>query len=1209
MSLWPGDLRLFVLGLAITLLALFPLAAYSQETRGTLIGTVRDASGAVVAGAEVRVARAGTGVQIEITTNEEGFFSLPYLIAGTYQITVTRPGFKKYLKEGLRVTTEGRHSLDVVLEPGAVTEQVTVVGRAIEVDTASATGATVLSRELVSELPLYGGNANRLAALAPGVHSTGAFIPISGHDIRPQVAVTVAGGVGFPEFAVDGIANRNERGRISLAPHTDTVEELKVDTANFDASQGHTSNIRVSLITKSGTNDYHGALSWQHWQQRWNATPTLIKSNRALEIAAADAAGRTAYANELRNKPFRPSGRSNTYSATVGGPVVIPKIFDGHNQLFFFFGVNGYKENKTTEGFFTVPTEAQRNGDFSNLLKLSQPIVIHDPRTARRDGARVVRDPFPNNQVPILNPMYRHYVKYFPLPNNSPLATEEGINNYFAGAIPQIWDYRTLTNRVDWYISPRHKMFGRWHWSNFDEDTGDFAYEAVRGLSADRFNRKSWAAVIDHVFTVNSTTNLNFSVAYQHYEDGNVQTDIQINTGAADVGLPSYLDEKAGDFPVIPRLGIDGYATITPGRRSGYNRYTIGIYRGELAKTLGNHSAKTGFDVRDLRRSEFFPSNTTGNFVFGRDYTRRTDQPSSANTDIGLAWAAFMLGVPRSVVIPTRTPSDRGNLAYAFYVHDDWRVTPRLTLNLGLRFERENGAVEVENRFVNYFNATATLPISAAAEAAYLARPIPEVAKITVRGGSAYADTDGAPRELTRPESMFMPRLGAAYRIGNETVIRAGYGWFFDSYSALDFDADNSGFTRDTSTPISNDLGLTFNNADLARGITLLNDPFPLRADGTRFNEPVGARVGLLARAGRSFGFNGDNWRRPRQQRWRAGVQHGLFRNIVVEAAYLGSHTDRIPVNQPLNPMPREYYIIGMDRNIARENDLNANVPNPFNIANFAFLQQQNPFQYQELLSQGFFTSTTIRKNHLLRPFPHMTGLNDSTNSIGEASYHHLEISANLRTSLFKGQTSYVFATDRRRTTFDNEFDTELMWLPNNSSRPHTLKFFGVFDLPFGRNQRFLSSGVLGAIFGGWQVGTIYTYQSGEWFNFGNIFYYGANLDDIELSGNEQSPANWFNTAGFEHDRNKQPSAFHVRVFPRDFGLRADAAHALEANIARNFSLTERHKLQFRADFLNLPNNVQWGLPSTDPANSNFGKATSQRNAPRLIQFQLRYSF
>jgi hypothetical protein len=344
--------------------------------------------------------------------------------------------------------------------------------------------------------------------------------------------------------------------------------------------------------------------------------------------------------------------------------------------------------------------------------------------------------------------MYEHYAKYYPLPNNSPRETVEGINNYHASQIPQIWDFRTYTSRVDYFISPRHKTFGRWHWSNFDEDTGDWAYEVVRGLSADRFQRRNWGALADYVFTVDANTILTFAGAYSHYNDGNYQTDLQLGFRPSSVGLPSYLDERAGELNVIPRVGIDGYATITPGRRSGYNRYTIALYRGELARTWRSHSMKLGFDVRDLRRSEFFPSNSAGNFNFGREWTRRTDLASSANIDVGLSWAAFMLGLPRNsggIVYPTRTPADRSNFAFSFYMQDDWKIAPRLTLNLGLRFERETGAREVQNRFLNYFNVASALPISEAAEAAYLRNPLPEVPRIQVRGGSAYAGVDGAP--------------------------------------------------------------------------------------------------------------------------------------------------------------------------------------------------------------------------------------------------------------------------------------------------------------------------------------------------------------------------------------------------------------------------------------------------------------------------------
>src|SRR5262249_42194561 len=261
----------------------------------------------------------------------------------------------------------------------------------------------------------------------------------------------------------------------------------------------------------------------------------------------------------LRSNERQPSGRSNNWAAVIGGPVRIPKLYNGRDKLFFFFSYNAFKDVKSEEGTAvnqTVPAEAQRRGDFSELLKVD-PVryQIYDPRTARMEGNRVVRSPFPNNQVPILNPLYNAYVKLYPLPNNVPgVVGADGSNNWLASATPFNWDYKAYSNRIDYQISPRHRMFGKWSWNDFLEDRHDWTYPTVRGLQSNGLSRLNVGITVDYVFIMNPTTTWNFSVAWNRFRSGDTVNEVQKSFSPGSVGLPGYVDQKAGDFKLLPRL-------------------------------------------------------------------------------------------------------------------------------------------------------------------------------------------------------------------------------------------------------------------------------------------------------------------------------------------------------------------------------------------------------------------------------------------------------------------------------------------------------------------------------------------------------------------------------------------------------------------------------------------------------------------------------
>ncbi|MBI3680730.1 MAG: TonB-dependent receptor [Acidobacteria bacterium] len=604
-------------------------------------------------------------------------------------------------------------------------------------------------------------------------------------------------------------------------------------------------------------------------------------------------------------------------------------------------------------------------------------------------------------------------------------------------------------------------------------------------------------------------------------------------------------------------------------------------------------------------------ANTSGSFSFNNLYTRRNEDTFTPAGSIAHSWAAFLMGFPSAMSVATTDTYALLNPYYAWYAQDKWRLTPKLSINAGLRIEYEMGPTERYNRVIGYLDPKAKLPITDAAQAAYALNPAPEAAAadFVVRGGSVYPGSGGVSRRMWGNELMWLPRVGLAYQVRPKTVIRGGYGLFFDTLNVLNESPDQTGFSRTTSTVLTNDFGVTWLAGDPRKGVSPMTDPFPVRADGSRFDTPTRDALGLMARAGRGWTFSNYDVRHARQQRWRLGIQHQLGSDWLIDAAYAGSYSDRVPVNLPLSPLPEKYWAEGLVRNNNVANNLNSNVTNPFNIANFRDLATSAPLIYQELTTQGFYTSTTIRKNQLLRAFPQMNSLTQRLTPLGETRTHEFALQVQKRFSKgFNLNLSYVRQSAEQRTSFLNEFDALPFWVESNNGRPHRLTATGICEFPFGKGRRWANSGLLSHVFGGFQAAATYEWQPGPLLDWGNVFYYG-NLGDINTG--ERTLDRWFNTNNFELTAAKGPAAFHRRVFPtRVDGLRSDMTNQWNVNLQREFRLKERIAFQFRVDALNIQNRTQFDSPGLNPYSTDFGRVLGQTNTRnRFLQLQGRLRF
>ena len=1218
----------FVSVVLLSLLAAVTLSA--QETRGTILGSVKDPSAASVPGASVAITNTDTNTTVRTGSNEAGLFEVPLLMPGQYEVSIEATGFKKYLRRGLTLTVGSRINLDVKLEVGQAAESITVTATEPLIETTSASVGQTFDNRSVQELPVLGNSVMLMAGLAEGMQRTGGYNYLGLHSTVGASEYSTSGGVGGNEWTLDGTPNTGHTRRAAYLPYTDAVAEFRVEASSFDASVGHTTGAVVQMQSKAGTNSFHGQLTESHWQQRWNATPTNDNGAYWSKIIQAEAAGDTALATKLRSEPKQPSGRSNNYAASLGGPVIVPKIYNGKDKLFFFFIFNGFKDSKTEEPgnkLFSVPTEAERRGDYSRLLGINAArYQIHDPLTTRLNSAGLFeRDPFPGNIIPqsrIVNPIYKFYEKLFPLPNNPPQMDVEGRNNYFNGNIPFNWDYKAFQNRVDYIARESDRFFVRWSYNKFLEDRNDWTYETARFLHSNGLTRINKNAGVDWVHTFNPTTILNVAVAYNRYVDNGYNTE-QLKFKPSDVGLPAYVDAKAGDNHTLPRVDFSDNSYHDVG--AGYPRLqpiSVGTVKADLMKQTGKHSLKMGWDGRMYYRVTGSPGNSSGYFEFRNNLMRRTSSTAGVGL-LGHEWAAFQLGITNSMSIDTNDSSYITTPYQAMFVQDNFRVTTRLTLNLGARLEYEGSIRERFNRGLRDFDPSLETAISQAVQSAYAASPLAERAAsdFIVRGGVNYLGL-GVPRTRTNPTWRLMPRAGMAFAWNPKTVLRGGYGIYYDTLNVSHTTIDQAGFSRGTGTTITTDQGVSWNWGYFRSNNPPTSDPWPVREDGTRFNTPLGNKLGLNNHLGAGFEFLDPSYEPTEQHRWRFEIERQLSGTTVWSIAYTGSWVGNLGVEKTMRGLPEQYWAGGLVRNDAVAADMQRQVPNPFYIGNLGFLQQSNPELYQQLSTRGHFTSRTIQKQQLLRPFPHMTSLQILQLPIGANKYNALQTRFEKRFSDgFTFNTHYEYSHTMSRDWFANEFDPAPLWRESDSSRPHRWVNTAIYELPFGRNKLLLNrGGILNAMFGGWQIGSILQLQSGECIDFGslsngavsggNVFYYGDDYRDIVLPTSERTRDRWFNTANFERNSARTAASYHRRVFPQRMNwLRTERLLQWDANVQKSFTVRESFKGQFRVDLLNAPNHQVNGGPNTDPVSASFGRITGTVNTPRYIQFQLRLSF
>jgi hypothetical protein len=1165
------------LALASGLACLFSGLCSAQESRATIIGRIADATSAVVVGAKVEVVNIATNASVSSATNQNGNYEVPYLLPGLYRVTVEMPGFKRSVRDAIELRVNDRLTLDFTLQLGEVADSIVVTGETPLLDTATASIGMIMDERRVRELPVVGGNPFYLSRLTAGVLSSAGRSAGNPMDRGAATGIIVNGTrSNSSEVTLDGAPNMFERSG-AFSPPQDLVQEFKIHTATFDASLGHAAGAVTNVSMKSGTNTLHGTAYF--FDSRIRAVPWF--TNRFIYDP------RTGPVTDEKRERALEGWRHRRWGATSSGPVVLPRIYNGRNRTFWTFGYEGLYILRNLGFTGTVPTLSQRRGDFSDLLQLGSRYQIYDPMTITPAPAgRFRRQPLAGNIIPSnrLDQTALNFLKFWPEPNQP--GTEDFRQNYFRTRDIERRN-RNLVSRVDHSFTQNNRFFVRW-----SNDRYDNRAQTLPTLAAgDITTQTGYGLVVDdvHVFNPQLLLNVRYGLTYENPVNSRFSQGFDLRS----LGLPKTLvDEiKAKNDPrgiAFPQVVVDSSAYTNLGATGGDKR---AIYyqtlAGTLTKITGNQSLRFGAEYRLMRENGIDYGNIAPRFDFTPAWTRGP-LDNSPVAPIGQGLAAMLLGFPSGGTINVNSSRSEQSAFTAFYAQDDWRVTRRLTLNIGLRYEYESPTTERFNRTIRDFDFTTASPIEAQAKVNYARAPITEVPVSNFRalGGLRFAGTSAQPRGLwSSDKNNFAPRLGVAYQLTPRTVIRSGYGIFYDVLGIDRTDVNQGGFNQPTNIIPSLDNGLTFR--------ATLTNPFPSGID-----VPLGAAGGLNTFLGRNVIFFNSKALNPYMQRWSFSVQRELPGKIVVDVAYVGNRGTKLAARREMNPTPPQYLSTSPIRDQPVIDYLSEQVTNPFfGIPEFAGTSLGNQ---------------RVSRSQLLRPYPHFMEVRADL-PIGYSYFHSLQVGTEKRLS--KGLTflaSWTWSKFVEAASFLNDTDPVPEKVMSNQDFPQRVVISGIFELPLGKGKKLLGNarGVLEGFLGGWQLQGWFEGQSGGALGFGNAIFYG-NLHDIPLPVSQRRAERWFNTeAGFERDSQKQ-LASNIRALSSRFnGVRADGINNFDLSLFKNFRLNERFRLQFRFESYNALNHVQFDNPNTTPSNTAFGTITAENgHGQRQITTALKLIF
>ncbi len=1121
----------------VLLFLFFTASVLAQEFRGAVTGTVTDQAGAVVAGATVTATNIETNVATTAKTNDSGVYTFPFLSLGHYNVTASAPGFKQELRSNIDLRVGDRLKIDFRMELGAVNESITVTSEAELLETSSATHGQVIDQASVRDLPLLGRNPFMLTLLSTGVTWPN-IEPANSErpwDNNGMDSFQINGSQGLVNnYLLDGLPNTNVENtgpaNITVAPSPDATSEFKVQTNSYDAEYGRTGGGTVNVTLKSGTNKLHGALYDYERNTIFNAN---LFQNNAAHIP-------------------RPAFRWHQPGAEFDGPIYIPKVYDGRNHTFFMADWEGVSLIQPGTNIDTVPTPAERQGNFSGLVQSNgQPITIYDPTSTHLVNGQNIRNAFPGNVIPanLLNPTALAIQNFIPLPNAP--GTSTGLNNLIVPTYNKV-GYTQIIARIDQYISERERLSARFERNGDTAPGGPTGYLGPLATGAG-YARKNRGGGFDLTSTLSPTLILVSRAGYERHMWEYMNPGVPFPLAALGISPGLIAQLPAQTFPSI---SMTNYTSFGPGRNIGdeFNYSGTWSWSETFSKVTGPHSMKFGSEFWVMLNNQQEPTSTFGTASFTNAWTQQNALTASASS--GNAYASFLLGYPASGTEQYNQAMAYSSHYYALFFQDDWRVNSKLSLNLGIRWDYESPITERHNRLDAGFDPNATYTITG----------------VTYKGGLQFVNaTNRLP--FVRDLSNWQPRLGFAYQMFHNTVLRGGYGISY--LPTFDLPGLN-GFDVATSMTSSINGGLT-----PAPRFSLSN-PYP-----NGIVQPTGSSLGPATLVGQGFTV-GDHQRViPYVHQFSFGLQQLLPLKAVAGISYVGSRTRELQATRSINAISAQQLQLG--------NALNSTVPNQF-----------------PTLPQ------TLQQS--LLPYPQFGTINESVIPIGYTSFDSLQAKIEKRFSHgLHALLSYTWQKTLTGTSYLNAQDPfyDLARSFARYDQPFRTVLSGGYEFPGSTSGNWFMRNVVA----GWQVNLIATWQGGEPIAMPDGYTTGVNP---ALPASQQSLNEFFNTCTLSTTGVRencisadQPVAWIVRpaftlrvtdlYFPN---IRTNRPFVMDSSLFRAFRLTERAQLQFRLEAFNTFNTVWFNGPSTGIATSSFGVVSpSQANDPRFMQLGARIMF
>ncbi len=1116
----------------------------AQDTRGKVQGEITDSSHAVIVGAQVLLSNRETGIATTQQSNQSGHYLFDYVLPGQYNVTVELTGFRKFVQKNVLVQSRGDVTVDAVLEIGSTGETVTVEASPVSVEFNTSTMSLTVDTKMANNLPIIHRNPFLLAGLNPAtvIRSSTEQSPFH-HWAASQI--DVGGNTSTKnDIILDGSPSMTGQ-KSSYTPPMDAVQEVNLQQNSVDAEYGHSAGGVLSVQMKSGTNQWHGT--------------TYYLGRNPLLNAAADA---TNHAPNLT--------RQNVWGGTFGNPIK-------RNKLFNFFSYEAWRQLEPRATQNTLPTDLERSGDFSKTLNASGGLQqIFDPYTTQvlADGT-VTRQPFAGNIIPAsrIDPTSKKIMADL-WKTNLPSTTATGIN--FNTGYANRYRYWNISDRADWNVSDKWKTFFRYNqfrtFTAQDDFTGGSPAQPVDGSK-----RHAISFSGDAVWSVSPTTVVNFRGAYNAIVDSFGLPAATLKAKDLEKFWPgnSWYTPYLADLPDIyyPGITVRQGAATTLGK-TGYWYQQPDSYNVEskISKNMGKHYVKVGGEYRheniNAARPRFM------NFDFRPDLTADTYLSPNVNLR-GDAWATFLLGAIDSNSSVSSIPIQRPRVDYVgFFVQDDFKVTPNLTVNLGLRYEYFTPMRDPEDRFSRYLDLTSPIPEFQGANAPQLPAQATALraAPPIYNGAWVFAGKDH--RGSWNPQkTLFMPRAGMALRIDSLTALRVGWARYIVPPTLTD------GLNILGSVPLPG-FDATTNGIAPILGVPQqgFSDPFP---------------GGLLPVSGKSFGrytnlgsagtWYQQDFRATVNDRINISLQRQLPWKLVSDITYFVNLGRNAPYTYDLNQVdPRIGYAV--------QTAVNQSVANPF-------YQVLPPAKFPGQLR----TQRQVPVSELLRPYPQYGSLTETLR--GKLQNHYQALQMQFQRPFVNGFNlviGYNYNTEHNEEFYDavDAFTQKPTWQLATNAR-HRLTGAAIYELPFGKGRRFMSGGnrFLETALGGWSVSTLFTFNTGIYLRFPTELVSG----DPTLAN--PTNARWFDTSKFQ----RQP-AFTRRTNPLQFdNIKGPKFINTDATLAKMFPITERIHFELRGEAYNLTNSFTGNSPGVDVNQGTlFGRITSQK--PGIYGRQIQYS-